>query len=79
MVDFKRKKGESFESFLRRFNRSLVKSQKLRQVRRRQFHQDTKTKREQREYRLKVIELKDKQEYLTKIGKPVEEPKRRRW
>ena len=41
MVEFKRKKGESFESFLRRFNKRLQQSGKLMTARKkRYFHKD---------------------------------------
>ena len=44
MVDFKRKKGESFESFLRRFNKALISSRKLNEVRKRQYQKRKRIK-----------------------------------
>ncbi len=44
MVEFKRKKGENFESFLRRFNKTLIRSRKLNEVRQRKFLQPKKNK-----------------------------------
>ena len=37
MVEFKRKKGESFESFLRRFNKRLLQSGKLYEARQKKY------------------------------------------
>jgi ribosomal protein S21 len=78
MVDFKRKKGETFESFLRRFNKSLIKSRKLNEVRSRKFKSSKKNKNKQREYALVSKKMRDKKEYLKKVGKLKEET-RRRW
>ncbi len=78
MVDLKRKKGESFESFLRRFNRRLLTSGKLREVRQRQYVTPKITKRKQKQRALVGRQLHAKREYLKKIGKYKEEP-RRRW
>ena len=73
VVEFKRKKGESFESFLRRFNKGLIQSKKLFVVRKKQHLMPKKTKRQQKEYALKSMELRSKKEYLRKIGKLPEE------
>ena len=78
MVETKRKKGESFESFLRRFNKRLLSSKKLREVRARQHVQQKTTKRKQKLRALVGKKLHAKREYLKKIGKYKEEP-RRRW
>jgi len=78
VVEFKRKKGESFEAFLRRFNKTLIKSRKLNEVRGRRFLQPKKNKSKQKESALMGRKIKEKNEYLRKIGKLKEEP-RRRW
>ena len=78
MVEFKRKKGESFEGFLRRFNKTLIKSQKLKEVRRRKYLTLKKNKNQQKEYALSSMKLREKKEYLKKIGKLKEET-RSRW
>ncbi len=77
MGDFKRKKNENFESFLRRFNRSLIRSQKLKEVRSRRFMQPKPNKNKQKERALSINEIRDKNDYLRKIGKLKDEPKRR--
>lgn len=77
MIDFKRKKGESFENFLRRFNRSLIKSRRLNEVRRRKFLQPKTNKNKQKERALKSMRTRAKNEYLRKTGKLSEEAGRR--
>lgn len=75
MVEFKRKKGESFESFLRRFNKTLIRSRKLQQVRQKQYLTPKKNKTKQKEYALISKDLREKKEYLRKTGKLKEEAK----
>lgn len=77
MVEFKRKKGESFENFLRRFNKKLQQTGKLFEVRQRKHRLPKKSKREQKEYALKSLEMRSDKEYLRKTGKLKEEPKKR--
>lgn len=78
MVEFKRKKGESFEGFLRRFNKTLLRSRKLKEVRGRKYLKAKKNKAGQKEYALASKKIREKNEYLRKIGKLKEEP-RNRW
>ena len=78
MTEFKRKKGESFEGFLRRFNKTLIRSRKLSEVRSRQYRQQKNNKNKQKEYALVSKERREKRNYLLKIGKLKDEP-RRRW
>ncbi|HTW97010.1 MAG TPA: hypothetical protein VMD74_05130 [Candidatus Methylomirabilis sp.] len=73
MTEFKRKKGESFESFLRRFNKGLRNSKTLNIARSKQALQPKKSRREQKEYALKSLELRKQKNYLRKIGKLPEE------
>jgi len=77
MAEFKRKKGESFESFLRRFNRGLKNSRVLNVAREKQVLKPRKNKRKQKEYALKSLELRSQKEYLRKTGKLKDEPVRR--
>jgi ribosomal protein S21 len=77
MVEFKRKKGESFENFIRRFNKKLQQTGRLYEVRKRKYRQPEKTKREQKEYALKSKTVRAEKEYLRKIGKLKEETKRK--
>lgn len=77
MTEFKRKKGESFESFLRRFNKRLQQSKKLLQARSNQYRQPKINKNKQKLRALVGRKLREEREYLRKIGKLKEEPKKR--
>lgn len=78
MVQFKRKKGESFESFLRRFNKRLQQSGKLKEARKRRYHRDEKNRNARKESALVSLDLGKKKEYLRKIGK-LKEENTRKW
>lgn len=78
MVEIKRKKGESFESFLRKFSKRLISSGKLREVRERQHVTPKINKNKQKLRALVGRKLHSKREYLKKIGKYKEEP-RKKW
>ena len=69
MTEFKRKKGESFESFLRRFNRGLKNSRTLTVARSKMVRKPEKTKRKQKLSALFGLELQNKNDYLRKTGK----------
>jgi len=73
MTEIKRKEGENFESYLRRFNKSLIKSRKLKEVRRRQYLSKKTNKNKQKEQALKCKKMKENKEYLIKTGKLKEE------
>lgn len=75
MVEFKRKKGESFEGFLRRFNKTLIRSQKLKLVRSKKYLAPKKNKAAQKEQALVGMKIREKNDYLRKIGKLKDEPK----
>jgi len=76
MTEFKRKKGENFESFLRKFNKKLRSSKKLNEARDRKTLSPKSNKRKQKEYALTSMKLRKKNEYLKKIGK-IDENSRR--
>ncbi len=79
MAEVKRKKGESFESLLRRFSRKVQESGKLLQARKIRFHSRTKSKAAVREAALRREYLRARREYLIKTGQATEEdfrPKR---
>lgn len=75
MVEFKRKKGESFEGFLRRFNKTLIRSQKLKLVRSKKYLVTKKNKAAQKTQALIGIKTRAKNDYLRKTGKLKDEPK----
>jgi ribosomal protein S21 len=78
VVESKRKKEESFESFLRRFNKRLQQSGNLRKVRKGQYFSEVKSRNLQKRSALISRDYKSKNEYLRKIGKLEEKP-RNRW
>lgn len=69
MADFKRKKGESFESFLRRFSKRLQQSGKLYEARQRQYNKPEKSRNVKKKDALQLRKIRIKKEYLKKIGK----------
>ena len=69
MVEIKRKKGETFESFLRRFNKRLQQSGKILTARKTRFHEKDKSRNLKKMIALKRREIRDKKEYLKKIGR----------
>jgi ribosomal protein S21 len=73
MVEFKRKKGESFESFLRRFNKRLQLDGKLMLVRKTRYHKDDPNKRQIRLSALVRKGMREKRAYLRRVGKLKEE------
>ena len=75
MVDIKRRKGESFESLLRRFSRRLQQSGKMLEARKHRFHKDTENKNTKRASALRRLEIREKRDYLLKVGKLIEEPR----
>jgi ribosomal protein S21 len=77
MVELKRKRGETFESFLRRFNKRLQQSGRLLQARKVRFFERPKSKTRLREAAARRAELRAKREYLKRIGKLPEEELRR--
>lgn len=69
MAEVKRKKSETFESLLRRFHKKLQQSGRLIQSRKIRFHERDKNKNAQRKEALRRKQIKEKREYLKKIGK----------
>lgn len=77
MADFKRKPGESFEGFLRKFKRGLKNSKRLEKARSKQHLEPVKNRQAQKKKALIGLELKKKNEYLRRIGKLPESVTRR--
>lgn len=69
MVEFKRKKGETFESFLRRFNKRLQQSGRLLEARQKRYHRKPKNERQKKKSALTGLDLRHKKEYLRRTGK----------
>ncbi len=75
MSEVKRRKGESFEVFMRRVKKRWMQSGKLLQARKIQFYTPKKSKNMQRKSTVKRNEMISKTNYLRKIGKLPEEDK----
>ena len=73
MAEFKRKKGEGFEAFLRRFKKGLKNSKRLMDARQNLYKTPKKSKRAQKEYALTSMQMRKKREYLRKTGKLTDE------
>ena len=73
MAEAKRKKGETFESLLRRFNKKVIQSGKILQAKKVRFLDKGPNKNLMKKLALRRLEIKAKKDYLKKIGKLVEE------
>jgi ribosomal protein S21 len=78
MLEVKRKKGESFESMLRRFGRRVQDSGRILQARKIRYHSGATSKNATKAAAIRREELKEKREYLIKTGKATEEDFRKR-
>ena len=78
MVDVKRRKGESFEGLLRRFGRRLQQSGNALEARKLRFHAAKPSKNKMKESALRGAKIREKREYLMRIGQLVETKRTRR-
>lgn len=69
LVEVKRKNDESFESFLRRFNKRLIQSGKLYHARKIRFYQEEPNRNKSKKDALRRQKIRSKKEYLRRIGK----------
>lgn len=69
MADLKRKKNESFESFLRRFKKSLKNNKRLESFKKKRTYAKDKTKVQLKNSALARMEMGKEFEYLRKTGK----------
>lgn len=69
MQEIKRKKDESFESLLRRFNKKMQQSGKLLEAKQGKFFEKDLNKNLRKESALVRNKIRAKKEYLRKIGK----------
>lgn len=77
MVEVKRKKNETFDALLRRFQRRFQSSGNQRETKRRRFHDSGKNKNQRNASALRRVTMGEKYNYLTKTGQLKEEPKKR--
>ncbi|OGY47331.1 MAG: 30S ribosomal protein S21 [Candidatus Buchananbacteria bacterium RIFCSPHIGHO2_01_FULL_47_11b] len=75
MTEIKRKKGETFESLLRRFSKKLQQSGKLIQTRKNRYYEKPKNRTKRKEDALRRKDIGEKREYLKKTGQLKEEPR----
>ena len=76
MSDVKRKKGESFEGFMRRVKRQWQQSGSILRAKKIQYFNPTLSRNERRKKAIKKSNLESKITYLRKIGKMPEEEER---
>ncbi|MBT4723164.1 30S ribosomal protein S21 [Candidatus Falkowbacteria bacterium] len=69
MLEAKRKKGESFESFLRRFNKRLIQSGVIFEFKSKRYHAKDESRNLQKTVAVARKKYKDKIQFLKKIGK----------
>ncbi len=77
MLEVKRKKGETFDALLRRFQRRMQSSGKVLQAKKIRFHKKDGSKNKRREGALRREEMRENYEYLAKTGQLKEDPKKR--
>lgn len=77
MVEVKRKKGETFESFLRRHKKKVMQSGVILQFKKIRFHGKDQSRNMQKDSALRKKTIREKREYLKKIGRLPEEDYRR--
>lgn len=68
MAEVKRKKGETFESLLRRFNKKIIQSGKVLQAKKIQYQKKEKSRPERNKTAVRRIKIREQKEYLRKIG-----------
>ena len=69
MVEVKRKKGESFEAMIRKFNKRILQSGKTFQVRKVKFFQPKINKNKRKALTLRRLEINSKKDYFKKTGR----------
>ncbi len=77
MSDVKRKKGETFDSFFRRFQRRTQASGRVLQVKKIRFHQKDEKTNKRRASALRREEKRLKYEYEVKTGKHKDDGKKK--
>ncbi len=69
MPEIKRKQGETFEAFFRRFTRAIQQSGKIIQARKVKYLEKTPSRNEEKKSALIKDKKRKEREYLKKIGK----------
>ncbi len=74
MVIVKRKRGETFDALLRRFQRRFQQSGKQLETKRRRYHVGDTNRNKRRQSALRRVQMRDEFVYLTKTGQLKEDP-----
>lgn len=69
MTEVKKKKGETFESLYRRFNKKLLQSGKILQAKKVKYSDKPISRNKRKDITLRRLNIKSKRDYLRKIGK----------
>lgn len=77
MLEVKRKKGETFDALLRRFQRRMQASGKILQAKKVRFHKKDPNQNKRRDSALRREEMRLNYEYLAKTGQMKEEPRKK--
>lgn len=77
MVHVKRKKGDNFEGAYREFKRRVQQYGVIPEAKSREYRQASKSRTAKKHSALVSLALRKKNEYLRKIGKFEEDPRRR--
>lgn len=78
MIDVKRRKNETFDALLRRFQRRVQSSGTIIQKKKIRFHKKDGSKNKRRESALFREEKKEQYEYQLKTGQIKEDPKKQK-
>ena len=78
MADVKRKKNETFDALLRRFQRRFQDSGRSIETRRRRFRSKEQNLTRRRASALRREEMRGQYQYLSKTGQLKEDPKKQR-
>ena len=78
MADVKRKKNETFDALLRRFQRRFQDSGRSIETRRRRFRSKDQNLTKRRDSALRREEMREQYQYLAKTGQLKEDPKKQR-
>ncbi len=78
MVIVKRKRGETFDALLRRFQRRFQQSGKHIETKRRRFYDGGANRNQRRQSALRRVQMRDEYIYLSKTGQLKEEPQNKR-
>jgi len=78
VVEQKRRKGESFEGFFRRFTRRVQHSGKILEKRKRRYFKRVTSDTKLKDSALRGIEIRDKREYMIRVGSLIEDKRRGR-